>query len=985
MLKNFQIILTFICLGFSYTGSVVVDYPNKGLPITHSAFEKSTYLRSGLYLPSDEAALKLIASTTTALSIARNSSDRETVIGILELIIAKIEDYKPSSEEGFIAVMKLHDDFRKILLEYEDYDLIERLSETNYLKAKAFSDWPRALAQAAYNRGASAIDRNNFTTSVSYLREAIGNLSIEVPEHRSLLALSHNDLAYSYDWLGFTSLPLEHYLTALDIYETYLPEEFNNTLTVIGNITSIYGSYGDRKQVKFYLDRMEVLISSMYESGRMTEQELVAAKVSLYSKKIGYYSDIFDEEMAFTELAALESFLDGLPNANSGIFLANRLSSIENVGYMFKQLKKFDRAIATYKRMDLFEIGDFFRMKRNANIAIALFDSGAYAQALPYSNQALEFYKSNQFGTGEFTLSVLKSKLLLETGKHQEALDQLLAAYAKFLGVAPTAEALSRLELEVFEGRFNGRYLDVLIKSAEIMDDFYRINSFEIYSEASFRLYYIAARMFEAYYQKEAYNPDLERYEKQIKQGLLGHLSAPIISSSIAPREIINLLENNRSQQLWKRFLNKNERNLEANRDLLQQSNMLIARITEAKEREDAVEEQALTEELQKIENELEGRFAGYSFHKQSDFDIIDLQSKLNPSEMLIKFYEASGDFFCLTLTPDQFSFSRVGRVENINEILHQFLLQTQSIGINTDESTKALYSLLLGKRLRADKPKLTILAEGKLAYLPFEALKNEAGSFLIEKYSVSYAYALNLLAFSRSEKPNFKGDFLLALSPDYTRTNYTLIKNNLQEAASISKVMGGTLLTGNQASKENFLKEVTKFRIFHLAMHAEQDEMNYERSALVFSGGEKLYFHELYEFHFPADLVVLSACNTGIGSLEPGQGLMSLGTALRYAGVRSSVHSLWQIPDQETARLMELFYANLIKGKDKDEALRAAKLDFIKENPLQSHPYFWAGFVLTGDTAPITEESSNSLLYFLLLLAFLPFLIRLRNKRKFS
>lgn len=79
------------------------------------------------------------------------------------------------------------------------------------------------------------------------------------------------------------------------------------------------------------------------------------------------------------------------------------------------------------------------------------------------------------------------------------------------------------------------------------------------------------------------------------------------------------------------------------------------------------------------------------------------------------------------------------------------------------------------------------------------------------------------------------------------------------------------------------------------------------------------------------------------------GEGLLSLSRALAFSGVRSSVYSLWDVPDEETSELMVSFYKFLDDGKDKDEALKMAKLDFIKNNPLKSHPYYWAGFVTMG------------------------------------
>ena len=132
------------------------------------------------------------------------------------------------------------------------------------------------------------------------------------------------------------------------------------------------------------------------------------------------------------------------------------------------------------------------------------------------------------------------------------------------------------------------------------------------------------------------------------------------------------------------------------------------------------------------------------------------------------------------------------------------------------------------------------------------------------------------------------------------------------------------------------------------------------KKSSLVFSGGQKVYFDELYQLNFPSDLVVLSACNTGIGTMESGEGMMSLSRALTYSGVKSSVYSLWQVPDKETSEIMISFYENLKNGQPKDEALANAKKEFLANNPMKQHPFYWAGFVVNGDISPIANPTNN-------------------------
>jgi CHAT domain-containing protein len=107
---------------------------------------------------------------------------------------------------------------------------------------------------------------------------------------------------------------------------------------------------------------------------------------------------------------------------------------------------------------------------------------------------------------------------------------------------------------------------------------------------------------------------------------------------------------------------------------------------------------------------------------------------------------------------------------------------------------------------------------------------------------------------------------------------------------------------------------------------------------------------------HHPLDLVVLSACETGLGKIEQGEGIRSLGRSFMESGAQATIISLWNVNDKSTAFIMTDFYKHLKAGITKDEALRQAKLDYLKNATTQnSHPYFWAAFIPAGDMQPLS------------------------------
>ncbi|MBQ0740050.1 CHAT domain-containing protein, partial [Aquimarina celericrescens] len=125
----------------------------------------------------------------------------------------------------------------------------------------------------------------------------------------------------------------------------------------------------------------------------------------------------------------------------------------------------------------------------------------------------------------------------------------------------------------------------------------------------------------------------------------------------------------------------------------------------------------------------------------------------------------------------------------------------------------------------------------------------------------------------------------------------------------------------------KNFKKKANAYSILHLALHGEVDNERPENSKLYFTKStdtmedNMLYSHELFALDIPAELTVLSACNTGAGKIARGEGIMSLGTAFQYAGTKSLVLTSWEVSDQTTPEIMQYFYTNLKSGMNKAKA----------------------------------------------------------------
>lgn len=391
------------------------------------------------------------------------------------------------------------------------------------------------------------------------------------------------------------------------------------------------------------------------------------------------------------------------------------------------------------------------------------------------------------------------------------------------------------------------------------------------------------------------------------------------------------------------------------------------------------------------------------------------LQKRLLDSKSAFLEYflgEESIYLFVITKTDIQLyriekKYERDEEIINIEEdidALHKVLSNYNLIGQDaaksyTDYTALAypLYERLLGPAL-SNLPEidhLQIVTDGALGFIPFEALLTEQAQpvgervdfsqlpYLLRKYTVNYGYSGTLLMENVLRKRRIKNNRVLAFAPTYedesapdasgTRpvnmkdfeslkaTNKPL-PGTQEEVKAIARYFKGTPYFGQDASESVFRAEASKYNIIHLAMHGYVNNGKPDYSFLAFSEVDKdttqdgqLHAYELLNMSLNADLVVLSACETGYGVAERGEGVKSLARAFMYAGSPSVVMTLWKVNDSATARLMANFYEALSKGVGKDEALRQAKLAYLdKATRLSSHPAYWAGFVSIGNPEPI-------------------------------
>lgn len=276
-----------------------------------------------------------------------------------------------------------------------------------------------------------------------------------------------------------------------------------------------------------------------------------------------------------------------------------------------------------------------------------------------------------------------------------------------------------------------------------------------------------------------------------------------------------------------------------------------------------------------------------------------------------------------------------------------------------SQEVGSSLYYQLGLDKIPAGTQQLIVVPSGRISTVPLEALitnSEEPGSYLIKQYSISYLYAASLM---QTNKELGKDEQIALFAPvDFSGLGLAYLPGTKQEVEEIGSLFeknknATNLFVEEKASKSAVTSDlVAKSNIIHFATHGIVDELHPERSQICLTtkngSSGSLYTGEIYNLKFNADLVVLSACETGLGKLSKGEGIIGLTRAIIYSGAQNMVVSLWSVSDNSTSQLMIDFYNNLLSGQEYSLAIANAKRKMITDAKY-NEPYFWAPFVLIG------------------------------------
>lgn len=370
--------------------------------------------------------------------------------------------------------------------------------------------------------------------------------------------------------------------------------------------------------------------------------------------------------------------------------------------------------------------------------------------------------------------------------------------------------------------------------------------------------------------------------------------------------------------------------------------------------------------------NQLESNYPEYYDLKYSQkiAQIEEVQRKLSDQGSLISYFIGKDQIYSFIITKKDIKTFRKKKGDDFDKLTSSLRNAIKyNISSTFYSSSSKLYDLLIPK-LPSYIQEIAILPDGSLGTIPFEVLVNSStpsveysnAPFLIKQYHLSYDYSATLFI-QREKHESSTTPKILLIAPvnfDQNEVKMNQLPDSETEINEIELLFLGnncepTIQLKEDASEANFKNEnLSNYRFVHFATHGQVNESEPALSRIFLTPNEdqdgSLYTGEIYNLNINADLVTLSACETGLGKVAKGEGIVGLSRALQYAGANNIIVSLWQVADASTAQMMIEFYKYNLNNDHHgyNAALRQAKLQLLNSEQY-SRPYFWAPFILVG------------------------------------
>jgi CHAT domain-containing protein/Tfp pilus assembly protein PilF len=655
-----------------------------------------------------------------------------------------------------------------------------------------------------------------------------------------------------------------------------------------------------------------------------------------------------------------------------------------NMGHAFSGLGNYEEAMACFRKINSSKLPEVFNEMGYTEWQMHRTDSSRW-----YLDRLLAYAEKNKEQLNPLDLArndIYRSDLLAGRQLYREALGRLQRSIIVF------SRNFSNTDIFTNPTNFTGTFayyslFEALFKKATLFAALYNKEPKETFLLASYDAFNAALALLRTI--EKSYDTDDAKIflKKRSGEAYSGALKACLELYRLHPQgtyleQAFNITEKSKASVITANLEEKTFARVHDSGDsLLQRERNIKYNIARLHVKSEATSDRRELEaigrektgyeiELARLQKELEQNDAYYKMkYDDSSRGIRDIQQSLQRDQALISFYAAGDQLHTFILTRSSFGYCRIdslsGLAKETEDWLGSLMNMENGHKFKGDASGDRLYRQLIQpiQALMPAKDEWIILPDGFLYFLPFESLPSGRDSKrLLETTTISYQFSTRLLTDGPKLANRGSGELpILSFAPFAGTIPDSSRFERLPASGEEIAGLHGTSYLDSMATKEQFLKEINKYPIVHLATHATSSASNPAQSFIAFypvTGNpmeDCLYLEELYGLNLNAtQLVIISACETGTGELAGKEGVISLARAFAYAGCGSTVNSLWKADDKATSFILRRFYAHLEEGANKAKALQQAKLDYLASDVINKSPSYWAHLVLIGNIEPL-------------------------------
>ncbi len=872
--------------------------------------------------------------------------------------------------------------------------------------------------------------------SIELLSDALSiRISILDPDSIKIADI-YNWLGNNYNiWLQQLDTALHYYNLSLELRKKSFPETHIDIAKIYYRMGTVYRKKGDIKEALNYaLEAHRLSKSVQYEEVFQANCNVVVANIYFnnleFEQAINYYETAVDliRDVEGNRSVRLILYFDNLGTAH------NEIGNFQKAQYHFSEAA---RLIRTHNFQDTYRDSN-----NKFNFALLYLNLNDIDQSIKYLKEVLAIRK-NVYGEKHVKTAATWHYLgyaYSENDETETALKYYQEALIAYSPTFKTRNILSNPNLNQVGNNYNLIYL-LNEKSEDLLEKFKKTDSIK-YLTGSLNTVFLADSMIQIYrrsYQHERSKLYLSKFTKELYEIGLNCLYElhQISDSDNYVFQALNFMENSKAQYLLETLQKAEEfANLgisdsirQVELELKQQNEELEFLLTQENDDRfrDSIQNelfrnsQKQAQNIEFIMNE-NPNYINYRYH--SKLPSLDETKIFQNNTYVVEYFWGDSALYTIGINDRSEQFHRIKMTDSLKSHIDDYLKEIRpkdSFRFSNNglkefiRSSYKVYKATLMTLLTnsaAENYKLLVIPDGPLAYLPFEALVSDstynstvgfqALPYVIESHTVNYAYSLNhymksspqeslksrisVLAFAYSKTEDLDiNDKTISYFRDLS---YAELPFSYQEIKSIADYFNGDLYPGELATELNFKTLASNYPIVHLAMHGSSSLLN-NSPRIIFRPDSvedgMLFPYELYSLNLKNRLIVLSACETGVGQEYKGEGIYSMARAFAYAGCPTIVSSLWELYDRPTSKIMSNFYFELSRGTAVDESLQKAKLRFIEQaDGFDSHPSNWAGLVTFGRTNSLHVNKASHWYLWLLGFVVLIFLLQKFYPRNF-